>query len=229
MGEAKRRQAGPQIIHHHTSTLRTNQLWMSGQVLPEGKMPPAFHPQLGQIHTDAFFRRPMKDFPPVVWLTEEIDVPKCLISTRVRFTSKDTGKEVAGLDINEGVANAVALNRVSFGFVAADIGAIRWLDHPGYSTGEGQELNETAREAGDDPDRSWVSEAPIDLMSMVELRVSWSISKPKLLREDAYLRKAKELIQTCRDNPGAYVPPTWLTPDQARALAARLGVPVHNR
>ncbi len=226
MGEAKRRREAPPLVYHHTSTLRTNQLWMSGQILPEGKMPPAFHPQLGKIETDAFFRRPMKDFPPLVWLTADIAVPKCLVSTRLRFAKIDTGEEVAGLDVNEGLSNAISLNRVSLGFEPNDIGAVRWPDHPGYGTAEGQQLNETAREVGDDPDRWWVSEAPLDLMRMKELRVSRSISRPKLERNDAYLCKIKQLIQSCRDNPGAYVPPTWLTPEQARALAVRLGVPV---
>ena len=227
MGEAKRRRQASTLIYHHTSTLRTNQLWMSGRVLPEGKMPPAFHAQLGEIQTDAFFRRPMNDFPPVAWLTEEVGVPKCLISTRLRFASIDRGEEVDGVDVNEDVSNAIALNRVALGFLPEEIGAVRWRDHLGYNTGEGQELNETAREAGDDPDRWWVSEAPIDLMRMIELRVSRSISRPKLERQDAYLAKIKELIQRCHDNPGAYVPPTWLTSGQARALAARLGLRVH--
>lgn len=30
MNESKRRREGPQLIYLHTSTLRTNQLWMSG-------------------------------------------------------------------------------------------------------------------------------------------------------------------------------------------------------
>jgi hypothetical protein len=228
MGEAKRRREAPPLTYHHTSTLRTNQLWMSGQVLPEGKMPPAFHPQLGQIKTDAFFRRAMKDFPPAVWLTEEIAVPQCLKSTRLLFVRTDTSEEMGSLEINEGISNAIALNRVALGFRPGDIGAIRWPDHHGYCTGEGRELNQTAREAGDDPDRWWVSETPVDLTCMVELRVARSISEPRLERQDGYLGKIKEIIQRCRDNSGAYVPPTWLTPHQARALAARLGVPVHN-
>jgi len=226
MGEAKRRREAPRLIYHHTSTLRTNQLWMSGQVLPEGKMPPAFHPQLGKIETDAFFRRAMKDFPPLVWLTEDVAVPQCLVLTRLSFTKMGTGEEMAGLDVNEALSNAITLNRVSLGFRPNNIGAIRWPDHHGYGTDEGQELNDTARDVGDDPDRWWVCEVPLDLMQMVEIRVSRSMSQPKLERQDAYLAKIRELIQRCRDNPGAYVPPTWLTPDQARALGARLGVPV---
>jgi len=228
MGEAKKRGQAPRLIYHHTSTLRTNQLWMSGRVLPEGKMPRVLHPQLGEIQTDAFFRRSMKDFPPVVWLTEAVGVPKCLVSTGLRFASIDTGEEVGSVDLNEDLSNAVALNRVSLGFIPDEIGAVRWRDHFGYNTGEGQELNESAHEAGDDPDQWWVSEVPVDLMRMVELRVSRSVSRPKLERRDDYLAKIKELIQRCRDNPGAFVPPTWLTPDQARALAARLGVRVHH-
>ena len=60
MGEARRRRLAGGTIYHHTSTLRTNQLWMSGQLLPEGRMPPALHPFLGTIETDATLRRAMR-------------------------------------------------------------------------------------------------------------------------------------------------------------------------
>lgn len=49
MGEAKRRkmkeaELGP-VVYHHTSTLRTNLLWMSGVIELEGQSRrPAFHP-----------------------------------------------------------------------------------------------------------------------------------------------------------------------------------------
>jgi hypothetical protein len=70
MGEAKRRKMNAEpTVYHHTSTLRTNFLWMSGYVLPEGKMKPARHPDLGVVQTDARFRRAMQDFPPVAWFT----------------------------------------------------------------------------------------------------------------------------------------------------------------
>jgi len=72
------------------------------------------------------------------------------------------------MDASEDTANALALNRVAIGFPAATIGAVRWPDYGAYSTAEGRELNETAREVGDDPDDWWVSEQPVDLLLETE-------------------------------------------------------------
>lgn len=229
MGEAKQRAHGPLLIYHHTSTLRTNELWMRGEILPEGQVPPATHPQLGEIHTNAFFRRPMKDFPPVVWLTEEISVPRCLVQTALRFVRQDSGEEVGQVDIGEGLANAIALNRVSLGFHPADIRAVRWPDHPGYYTGEGQELNESAREVDDDPDRWWVSEQPVDLLQAVEVRISRSVSKPKMERSDQYLKEVRRMVELCRTEEGVYIPPSWLKPEQAARIAREVGLPIRPR
>jgi hypothetical protein len=227
MGEAKRRRAERQrLIYHHTSTLRTNQMWMSGVILPEGQMPPVLHPKLGEIHTDALLRRPMKDFPPVVWFTSRIDIPQCLLQTGLRFADKDSGQEVASESVSAEVSNAIALNRVALGFRIDDIAVQPWPEHRGYATAEGRELNETARDVGDDPDEWWVAEEPIDLMLMAEIRVSHSVMKPKLERMDRYLDDVKGMVKRCRETPGVFIPPAWLSPRDAVALARRLGVEV---
>jgi len=59
-------------VYHHTSTLRTNLLWMSGVIEVEGSGREPLHPQLGIIKTDVLRRRAMQDFPPVAWLTSEV-------------------------------------------------------------------------------------------------------------------------------------------------------------
>lgn len=226
MGESKRRrELQAQLVYHHTSTLRTNMLWMSGQILPEGKMPPAIHPQLGQVLTDATMRRAMKDFPPLVWFTREISVPRCLLEAAFYLAPKD-GSEPVHIGDAEALSNAVALNRMALGFRIADIPVTPWPDHPGYATGEGRELNESAREAGDDPDQWFVADEPIDLLRMSEVRASRSVMKPKLERQDAYLSDVKRMVQMCRDDPGAFIPPAWLSLDEARALARRMGLPI---
>ena len=46
MGAAKRkRQNRVPTVYHHTSTLRTNLIWMSGVIEVEGKSKGVFHPQ----------------------------------------------------------------------------------------------------------------------------------------------------------------------------------------
>ena len=41
MGEAKRKRlADRAVVYHHTSTLRTHFIWMSGVIELEGKSPP---------------------------------------------------------------------------------------------------------------------------------------------------------------------------------------------
>jgi hypothetical protein len=52
-------------VYHHTSTLRTNLIWMSGVIEVEGKSKGVLHPQIGEIRTDAKVRRALKDFLPV--------------------------------------------------------------------------------------------------------------------------------------------------------------------
>lgn len=78
MGQAKRRrEAGVQVVYHHTSSLRTNLLWMSRYIALEGNSKGVIHPELGEIHTDAALRRPMRDFPPLVWFTTRIQAIAC--------------------------------------------------------------------------------------------------------------------------------------------------------
>jgi hypothetical protein len=83
MGQAKRRQQqnaalGP-VVYHHTSTLRTNLLWMSGVIEVEGSGRQPLHPQLGTIKTDVLRRRALNDFRAVAWFTSEIAVPNCQV------------------------------------------------------------------------------------------------------------------------------------------------------
>src|SRR5712664_3230068 len=82
MGEAKRRRLasdGSLTVYHHTSTLRTNLIWMSGAIELEGRSPPVYHPRLGEIRTDALARRSMKDFAPLAWFTTQTSIPQCLV------------------------------------------------------------------------------------------------------------------------------------------------------
>jgi len=71
MGEAKRRQTASIVrtVYHHTSTLRTNLIWMSGVIEVEGAGATPLHPQLGEFKHATSLRRGMHDFPPVAWFT----------------------------------------------------------------------------------------------------------------------------------------------------------------
>jgi hypothetical protein len=149
MGEAKRRRlAVVPTVYHHTSTLRTNLIWMSGVIQVEGNSKGVMHPQLGEVKTEALFRRPMRDFPPVAWFTTRIEIPGILKRFALYLEDKNTG-EIERVDLDQEMVNGISLNRVALGFRIGDIGVTPWPQHPGYFTAEGQELNETAREAGD--------------------------------------------------------------------------------
>lgn len=227
MGQAKIRKLNREpTVYHHTSTLRTNEIWMSGQILPEGKMNDVLHPVLGVMQSDARFRRPMIDFPPLVWLTTQIEVPRCLKMFSVHFVNE--GGVVSEIQVNDDVANSIALNRFALGFPIKAIGAVPWKDHRGYSTEEGKKLNETAIDAGDDPENWYVTEAPVDVLHASEVWFSRSKLRPKLTREDWYFEQMRKMVTMCRDNPGTFIPPSWLTQEQGRALARRMGVPVAN-
>jgi hypothetical protein len=228
MGQARlRRLAAVPTVYHHTSTLRTNLLWMSGVVQVEGKSEGAFHPQLGEIKTDALARRGLEDFPPVAWFTRQIDVPNCLLKASIVIEDKDTG-ERREFSRAQDLSNAMALNRVALGFPLADIPVVPWPEHPGYGTGEGRELNETAREAGDDPDDWYVSEVPVDLMKVSEFWHSPSMLRPKLRRVERYVPDIHRMVKMCRETQGAYIPPSWLKPEDATKLARSLGLPIAN-
>ncbi len=227
MGAAKRkRQNQVPTVYHHTSTLRTNLIWMSGVIEVEGKSKEVFHPQLGEIRTDAKVRRALKDFPPVAWFTTRIDVPKVLMSTEIVFVDRETGElELDRLKTNAEIANALSLNRIALGFPIADIPVVPWPEHLGYRTSEGQELNETARVVGDNPDDWYISDTPVDVLKASEVWISRSMMKPKLERFDWYLRDVRRMVTLCRERK-AYIPPSWLTPEQGEGLARRAGLPV---
>jgi hypothetical protein len=233
MGEAKRRRQQNStlggIVYHHTSTLRTNLLWMSGVIEVEGKGREPLHPHIGVIKTDVLRRRAVQDFPPVAWFTSEIAVPNCLRNMKLYFTDEATGAVRYEDEAVGNLSDAIALNRVAIGFRLSECPSIiKWPDHPGYLTIEGRELNESARTGGDDPSTWYVSEQPIDLLQAIEFWSSRKIMNPKLQREDWYIKDLHNMVRTCRDRQGVYIAPTWLKPEQARAFASALGVPVHS-
>jgi hypothetical protein len=125
---------------------------MAGVIEIEGKSGPVIHPQLGELKLDANLRRAMRDFLPLAWFTTRIEVPNCLLRSSLLLQDKSTGaaREVAR---DPRLSNAIALNRIALGFPVAAISVVPWRDHSGYVTEEGKELNQTAREAGDNPDR----------------------------------------------------------------------------
>jgi hypothetical protein len=225
MGEAKRRQACGMVVYHHTSTLRTNLIWMSGVIEIEGKGRDAFHPHLGVIKSDTVgLRRACRDFPPLAWFTVNRNVPGCLLNTMLAFIDPATGEPTAPNTLEQKFSNTIALNRLALGFKAADIPVTRSRDHPGYATGEGQALNETARRYGDDPDEWFVSEVPVDVMKISEVLVSGSIMTPRLKRADWYLKDIRRMVALCKSTR-AYIPPSWMKSEEAKAFVAPLGIP----
>lgn len=224
MGEAKRRKeavARDPIVYHHTSTLRTNLLWMAGVVAVEGGDEPVYHPRLGKLQTDTKMRRAMQDFPPLAWFTTQIECPKCLTDAPVYGVNPETGERI-DISVGPGAMNPIALQRIALAFRVADIPVVRWTDHPGYDTAEGRELNASALDYGDDPTDWYVSEQPVDLMLVSEVWSSASIMKPKYERIPEYLPQMKRMVERCRAEK-VYIPPSWLKPDEAKALAKQLG------
>jgi hypothetical protein len=144
----------------------------------------------------------------------------------INFRDTKTGNHLGSLgETSTEITNAIALHRFAFGFRIADLGVTPWPDHPGYHTEEGQGLNESAREVGDDPDDWYVSEKPIDLLLMAEIWLSKSKYKPKLERNAGYLADVRHMVTLYRTTPGVYIPPSWLTEEQGQALARSCGVP----
>lgn len=224
MGEAKRRrESAIPMVYHHTSSLRTNLIWMSGVIEVEGKSKGVFHPQLGEIKTDASLRRGLKDFPAVAWFTKRIEVPKCLQSKTLLYQSKDTG-ETKELHLDEMMSNGIALQRIALGFPVHAIDVIPWPEHRGYATAEGRELNGSARAVGDDPDDWYVSENPVDVLASTEVYTASSIFAPKLRRRSDYLRDVHYMVRMCREEPRAFIPPSWLSEEQARGVASAMGI-----
>lgn len=212
-------------VYHHTSTLRTNLIWMSGVIALEGSGAKALHPHLGEVKSDLKMRRAVKDFPALAWFTVRINTPKCLTESNVYLIDKETGEQKT-LDLEGKSANLLAMNRVALGFPIADIPVVRWIDHPGFNTDEGRDLNESAVEYGDDPGDWYVSEEPVDVMLASEVWTSRRVLNPKLERQEGYLQDVKRMVQMCRDTPGAFIPPSWMKEAHAHELARRMGVPV---
>jgi hypothetical protein len=203
---------------------------MSGVIQVEGKSAGVLHPQLGEIKTDVLARRGLKDFPAVAWFTRRIDIPRCLLRASFFMSKESTGERIPipTYDHDEGVANMIALNRVALGFHAADIAVLPWSEHRGYNTSEGRELNESAREAGDDPDDWYVANEPVDVLKISEFWFSKTKAQPKLQRLDKQIADIRRMVSLCRTRRDVYIPPSWLTPEQGAALAKSMNVPVGN-
>lgn len=156
----------------------------------------------------------MKDFPPLVWLTTEIRIPKCLLSTKLLIQDKETGAIKGEVD---GFADAISLTRIALGFNIADISAVPWHDHYGYNTGEGQELNKTAREFGDDPTLWYVSEQPVDVALLTSIWTPRRGQKHRLERNDQSLVEVRQTIALCKARKDVLIPPPWLASEVALA------------
>jgi hypothetical protein len=234
MGEAKRRRLARAsgdvgVVYHHSSTLRTNLMWMSGVIDVEGQIGRVFHPSIGEIKTDASLRRGLSDFPAVAWFTSEIAIPNCLRNVRVMFTDKDTGEPVLDEEATRKMADALALNRVAIGFrLSENTDIVPWPSHPGFHTSEGKALNQTAQQVGDDPAKWFVSEKPIDLLKAMEFWSSSTVANPRLKRHDNYIKDMHNMVRMCRARKGIYIPPTWLKTEDARAFGESLGVPTYD-
>lgn len=183
------------------------------------------HPNLGVINSNFNLRRGGVEFPKLAWFTRNVETPKCLILNTIAFVDKETGKTVE-LPTSSLAGNGIALNRIAIGFSISEHGLTPWPDYYGYETREGQELNESARAVGDNPDEWLVSERPVDVATAVEARVSRSVFQPKLERSDAYLRDIKKMVALCRDRKDVFIPPAWLSEEKAKLLAAKMGIPI---
>ncbi|WP_156029581.1 hypothetical protein [Ancylobacter sp. FA202] len=226
MGQAKIK-AGRQsdVAYHHTSSLYTNLIWMSGYIDLEGTNREVIHPKIGKIRSPLSLRRGVQDFPRLAWFTRRVDVPKCLILSQVSF-AKDDGSIVQTLQIPELVGHGIALNRFALGFSISEHKLVPWNEYYGYTTAEGRALNESARDFGDNPDDWLISETPIDVATAVEVRLSLNIYEPNLKKSEAYLHDIKKMVQLCREKTGVYIPPSWLKVEQAERLAQSMGLSV---
>jgi len=169
----------------------------------------------------------MRDFPPLAWFTSKISVPRCLVSSTVLFKNLETGEVVKKMRLTEKQSNSMALHRIALGFPVSEIPVVRWKDYPGYDTAEGRELNETAIDLGDNPNDWWVSEEPVDVLKASEVWTSHRIMDVKLRRNDVYLKDVHRMVSLCREHDGrVYIPPSWITEDQARQVSDGLGVPI---
>ena len=149
----------------------------------------------------------MKDFPAVAWFTTRRDVPKCLQNTAMRFVDRKTGEVMKNRwDFGPRETNCVALDRIALGFSVANIPVVPWPDY--RDTEEGRELNETAREFGDDPDNWFISEVPVDVLAASEVLISKTRSKPRLEPANWYLKDIRRMVSQCCETK-AYIPPSY--------------------
>lgn len=226
MGQARsKRLAEPKVVYHHTSLLWTNQIWMSGVIDVEGKPRRALHPVLGEVAAAPSLRRGFEDFPPLAWFTTRIEVPRCLVRYTLVVVDRQTG-ERREHDVGGEVSHGLALNRVALGFPVVGRGFVKWSEHPGYRTAEGRELNATARAVGDDPDDWYVSEQPVDVLTLCEFWFAASLLEPKLERACSQLAEIHKMVTLCRTRKGVVIPPSWLTRSEGEQLARQWGLPV---
>jgi hypothetical protein len=197
---------------------------MSGVIQLEGHGGDVLHPQIGRVKTDVKVRRECKDFPPLVWFTRRTEIPNVLLNVEL-FVEDKLGRRLSVEETRE-IANGIAMHRVALGFPISDIPVVPWPEYPGHNTPEGQALNESAREVGDNPNEWYVSETPVDIMKVSEFWNSLSISKPKMERRNSYVADIKRMVTLCREKKGVYIPPTWMKPEHAHMLAKRHNVPV---
>jgi hypothetical protein len=250
MGEAKRRREAaadtdPGTIYHHSSILMTNRIWMDGVLKPDGPGTDIIeHPKLEagiKLGAREKLRRACQDFPPLVWFTTRILIPKCMMDGELVVQFQDgppsegvlrevfSELETAMQNISTAdCMNFQMWNRIALGFPIADTPITRWRDYHGYDTLEGRSVNESAIEAGDNPDDWYVSETPVDVMKATEVWTSRSIMTPKLERSPQYLAQVHRMVALCRAIPNTYIPPTWLDPDDAKRMMGKVcpGVPV---
>ncbi len=167
----------------------------------------------------------MEDFPPVAWFTTQASRPNCLQKSTLFFVN-DSGEVLAELDSSDELAKAIELNHIALGFRIEDIPVVHWPSHPGFKTDEGKALNESAIELGDDPSDWYVSESAVDLMKVSDVLVQKNKAKKKMERWPEYINDIKRIVQLCRSKKGVFIPPTWLSQDQAKYLANRLNLPI---
>ena len=209
------------IVRHYTSHLWTAQIWTDGRIRVEGERPDPMHPQLDLtgFHDPHQFR-PMRDFGPVVWLTTQPGVPPtCRLVTMPVQQGREPGRHVLGPPYSD----AVSLTRISLGFRASDIGAVKWSEHPGYGTPEGRQLTVDAVALGDDPSRWWVCDRDVDVLRIVECRQAESIENPRMRPFDEYIVGIKRLVGMAQI-PNSWIAPTWMPPEMAKEAARLAGI-----
>lgn len=224
MSESRRRreEADP-IVRHYTSHLWTAQIWTDGRIRVEGDRPDPMHPELDlTAFHDPRHARPIRDFGPVAWLTTQPGVPPtCRILTMPVQQGRLPGRHILGPPYSD----AVSLKRISLGFRASAIGAVRWSAHPGYNTEEGRDLTKRAIDLGDDPAQWWVCDQDVEVEKIIECRQAESIENPRMQPFDEYIVGIKRLVGMAKI-PNSWIAPTWMPLDVAREAAKNAGIKI---